>query len=259
MTEPEVPHPLRPILKNWLWEHGHIGTRFLDCVAGELKFDEGKKARFTAEHPFYISLRKEDTAQQQTPWAVHDASIAKFLRAAQSAKPEEAGTPAEVQRSVQECIDIAIRCAYQADAFSAHQRYSEEAMFDDEIRDAVFADIRKKYLPYREQFVLFDFIVLYGFPNALQIGESPWLDWRIHAKPAQAIVSLPLAPYALLVGGPSVKTSRAAPVVWNKVLALGPMKDHNKMQFAQAKQWLVAITDAELAVLVPPKVVINPT
>ena len=116
MTDVEAIHPLRPILKNWLWEHGHIGTRFLDCVAKELKFDEGKKAHFTAPNPFHISLRKEDTAQSQTPWSVHDASIAKFLRAAQSAKPEEAGTPAEVQRSVQECIDIAIRCAYQADA-----------------------------------------------------------------------------------------------------------------------------------------------
>ena len=253
MTELEATHPLRPILKNWLWEHGHIGTRYLDCVAGELKFDEGKKAHFTAEQPFYISLHKEDTTQQQTPWAVHDASIAKFLRAAQSGKPEDAGTPAEVHRSVQECIDIAIRCAYQADALTAQKKYSEEAMFDDEIREAVFADIRKKYCAYREQFVLFDFMVLYGFPNPLHIGDYPFLDWRISAKPAQTIVSLPLAPYALLVGGPSVKTSRAAPVVWNKVLALGPMKDHNKMQVAQAKRWLVATTDAELAALVPPK------
>ena len=43
MTDAETPHPLRPLLKNWVWEHGHIGTRYLDCSDGEVKFDEGKK------------------------------------------------------------------------------------------------------------------------------------------------------------------------------------------------------------------------
>ena len=38
MSDTDQPHPLRPLLKNWLWEHGRIGTRYLDCTTGELKF-----------------------------------------------------------------------------------------------------------------------------------------------------------------------------------------------------------------------------
>ncbi len=30
-------HPLRPL------QHGRIGTRYLDCIDGQIKFDEGKK------------------------------------------------------------------------------------------------------------------------------------------------------------------------------------------------------------------------
>ena len=30
LTEQESLHPLRPFLKNWLWEHGRVGTRYLD-------------------------------------------------------------------------------------------------------------------------------------------------------------------------------------------------------------------------------------
>ena len=49
MTDSEALHPLRPFLKNWVWEHGHVGTRYLDCSDGAVKFDDGKKARFAAE------------------------------------------------------------------------------------------------------------------------------------------------------------------------------------------------------------------
>ena len=31
---PEALHPLRPFLKNWVWEHGHVHTRYLDCRDG---------------------------------------------------------------------------------------------------------------------------------------------------------------------------------------------------------------------------------
>jgi hypothetical protein len=116
-------NPLRPFLKNWLWEHGHIGTRYLDRQADELKFDEGKKASFAAELPFYISLAKDDTAASQSAPVMHEAALAKFLRAAQLGEPAEAGLPVDVQRVVQECVDIAIRCAYQKQAQEAHTRF----------------------------------------------------------------------------------------------------------------------------------------
>jgi hypothetical protein len=43
-TSVPASHPLRPLLKNWLWERGHVGTRYIDLASRELKFDEGKKA-----------------------------------------------------------------------------------------------------------------------------------------------------------------------------------------------------------------------
>jgi hypothetical protein len=247
----ELHHPLRPLLKNWLWEHGHIGTRYLECSSGALKFDEGKKAGFAVDHPRYVSLLKDDKAGQQTPPLVHEAALAKFLRAAQLGDPAEAGLPAEVQRAVQECVDIALRCAYQSEAQAAHARYSLEPMFDDEIRDAVFDDIRKLYMPLREQMALYDFIVFYGLPAPLLMSESPFIDWRVRAQPAKPFVSIVLAPYAILIGAPSTKTSRAGPVVWTKAAAMGPFKDHNQLLVKAAKQWLVATTDAELEALQP--------
>jgi hypothetical protein len=245
----ENTHPLRPFLKNWLWEHGHIGTRYLDRSNGGLKFDEGKKANFANELPFYISLAKDDTAEAQTPPVIHEAALVKLLRAAQSGNPNDAGLPADVQRSVQECIDIALRCAYQHEASQAHERYSQEGMFDDEIREAVFTDIRKLYRPLREQMALYDFSVVYGFPTALMTCESPFIDWRTQVKPPKPFVSMVLAPYAILVGAPSTKTSRAGPVVWTKAAAMGPFKEHNQLIAKQARQWVVATTDAELEAL----------
>lgn len=42
MLHPDPLHPLRPFLKNYVWEHGHIGTRYLNCATGEISFDDGK-------------------------------------------------------------------------------------------------------------------------------------------------------------------------------------------------------------------------
>jgi hypothetical protein len=53
MADHDRLHPLRPLLKNWVWEHGRIGTRYLDCVDGEIKFDEDKKSHFVAEKYIY--------------------------------------------------------------------------------------------------------------------------------------------------------------------------------------------------------------
>jgi hypothetical protein len=59
MTERETLHPLRPMLKNFVWEHGRVGTRYLDCSDGEVKFDDGKKSRFAAEKYLYVPLGKD--------------------------------------------------------------------------------------------------------------------------------------------------------------------------------------------------------
>ncbi|MBW4947934.1 hypothetical protein KZW06_30710, partial [Klebsiella pneumoniae] len=87
-------------------------------------------------------------------------------------------------------------------------------MFDDEIRAAVVDDIRRIYAGMREQLALYDFSVLYGLPMPLLIGDTPFIDWRVRASPALPFVSLPLGPYCLLVGAPSGRKSRIAPVVW---------------------------------------------
>jgi hypothetical protein len=239
-------HPLRPFLKNWLWEHGRIGTRYLDRSTGDVKFDEGKKAGFAAALSFYVSLDKEASAATQSPPVIHEAALAKFLNAAQFGQPSDAGSVTDVQRAVQECVEIALRCAYQELAIKAHGFYSQEGMFDEEIRDAIFADVRKTYLPLRQQMALYDFSVVYGFPSPLFICESPLIDWRTHAGQPKPFVSMALAPYALLVGAPSAKTSRAAPVVWTKAAVMGPFKEHNVWMAQQAKQWLVATSDSEL-------------
>ena len=240
-------HPLRPLLKNWIWEHGRIGTRYLDCTDGEIKFDEGKKSRFAAEEYIYVPLDKNanDDASVEGP-AIQEAGLARFLRAAQLGKPEEAGTIVEVQRAAQDCMELGLFSAYQLSAQEAFARYAQEPMFEDEIRAAVVDDIRRIYTGMREQLALYDFSVLYGLPMPLLISEAPFIDWRVRASPALPFVSLPLGPYCLLVGAPSGRSSRIGPVVWKSAAAMGPLKDHNRQIAEHARLWLVATTDDQL-------------
>lgn len=247
MVDRERLHPLRPFLKNWVWEHGRIGTRYLDCADGEVKFDEGKKSRFAAEPYFYVPLDKggDGDASAQGP-VIHEAGLSRFLHAAQAGKPDEAGAVAEIQRAVQDCIELGIFSAYQRDARHAWQRYAQEPLFDDEIRAAVIDDIRRVYASMREQLMLYDFTVLHGLPTPLLIGDAPFIDWRASAGHALPFVSLPLGPYSLLVGAPSGRQTRVGPVVWKAAAAMGPLKDHNRHIVAQARLWLVATTDDQL-------------
>ncbi len=247
MADSEALHPLRPFLKNWVWEHGRIGTRYLDCSDGEVKFDDGKKSRFAADKIFYVSLRKDadDAAHAGGP-ATHEGGLARFVHAAQRGKPEEAGSVADVQRAAQDCVELGLLCAYQQDAQRALARYALEPMFEDEIRAAVISDIRRLYMRLREQLALYDFTVFHGLPAPLLINEAPFVDWRVRARPAQPFVSLPLGPYCLLVGTPSGKKSRAGPVLWKTVVAMGPFKDHNRYIVESARLWLVATSEDQL-------------
>ncbi|MBR8042491.1 hypothetical protein KDW40_13090 [Burkholderia cenocepacia] len=247
MADHDRLHPLRPFLKNWVWEHGRIGTRYLDCVDGEIKFDEGKKSHYAAEQYTYVPLGKnaEDDTSAEGP-AIHDAGLARFLRAAQMGTPGEAGSVAEVQRAVQDCVEIGLFSAYQREARQAWARYAQEPMFEDEVRAAVVDDIRRIYVGMREQLALYDFSVLYGLPTPLLISDTPFIDWRVIASPALPFVSLPLGPYCLLVGAPSGRSSRIGPVVWKAAAALGPLKDHNRRIEEHARLWLVATTDDQL-------------
>jgi len=247
MTDRETLHPLRPLLKNYVWEHGRIGTRYLDCSNGEIKFDDGKKSRFAAEKYIYVPLGKDavDDPQIDGP-SIQEAALARFLRAAQLGKPEEAGSPADVQRAAQDCMEIAVFSAYQREANEAQARYADEAMFDDEIRAAVVSDIRRLYAGMREHLALYDFTVLHGLPAPLLFSDMPFIDWRVRVKPALPLVSLPLGPYSLLVGTPSGRTSKVAPVMWQTAASMGVLKDHNRLMVEGARLWLVATSDDQL-------------
>jgi hypothetical protein len=258
MSEQERIHPLRPFLKNWVWEHGRIGTRYLDCLDGQIKFDEGKKSRFAAETYLYVPLEADSAVTSPdsptnpanpigvTGPIVQEARLARLLRAAQLGRPEEAGSVLDVQRSVQDCIELALFSAYQFEARRAEAAYAQEAMFDDEIRAAVVADIRRIYAPLRAQLALYDYTVLHGLPNPLVIDEAPFIDWRTATVPGQPFVSMPLGPYSLLVGGPSGRQSRAGPVVWKNAVNMGPLKNHNQVLGQRTRLWLAATSDDQL-------------
>lgn len=247
MATQDTLHPLRPFLKNWVWEHGRIGTRYLDCTDGEIKFDEGKKSHFAAEDYLYVPLGENaaDDASADGP-AIQEAGLARFLKAAQLGKPEEAGSVAEVQRAVSDCVDLGLFSAYQRAARGAFARYSQEPMFEDEIRAAVVEDVRRDYVGMRAQLALYDFSVLYGLPTPLLIGDAPFIDWRALPSPALPLVTLALGPHCLLVGAPSGRKSKVGPVVWKAAAAMGPLKDHNRHMAEQARLWLVATTDDAL-------------
>ncbi|WP_197693882.1 hypothetical protein [Vogesella sp. LIG4] len=247
MTGQDKLHPLRPFLKNWVWEHGRVGTRYLDCQDGEIKFDEGKKSRFANEDYFYVPLAREMSPPAGEGPMVQEAGLARFLHAAQMGKPTEAGSAAEVLRAVHDCIELGLFSAYQLEARRAFARYSEEPMFDDEIRAAVITDIRTLYVERREQLHLYDYSVLYGLPHPLMICETPFIDWSVRVSPSTPYVTLPLGPYCLLVGATSGRTSKTAPVVWQAATALGPLKEHNRLQVEQAHAWLVATSVDQLA------------
>lgn len=158
MSDAESLHPLRPLLRNWIWEHGHVGTRYLDCSDGQIRFDDGKKSRFACEKIFYVCLKQDadDAAHAAAGPAIRESGLACFLRAAQIGNPDEGGSVADMQRAAQDCIDLGLVCAYQHEARRALARYAQEAMFDDEIRAAVIGEIRRTCVGPREQLALYD-------------------------------------------------------------------------------------------------------
>jgi hypothetical protein len=119
-------------------------------------------------------------------------------------------------------------------------------MFDDEIAAAVAEDVRRLYVPMRAQLAMYDWAVVHGLPGPLLTSDAPFVDWRVRGRPPMPFVSLPLGPYCLLVGSPSKRTSRAAPVVWQQASAMGPFKDHNMHIVEGARRWIVATTDEQL-------------
>jgi len=174
-----------------------------------------------------------------------------LLRAAQAGRPGDAGSPVEVQRAVQDCVELALISAYQCDAEQARARYAQEPMFDDEIRAAVIEDVRRIWVGMREQLLRYDFTIFYGLPQPLLISDAPFIDWRVRAKPALPFVSLPLGPYSILVGTPSARTLRSAPLLWKEAPVMGPFRDHNRHQVDSARRWLVATTDEMLLAVQP--------
>jgi hypothetical protein len=100
--------------------------------------------------------------------------------------------------------------------------------------------------------LLYDFTIFHGLPQPLLMSDAPFIDWRVRAKPALPFVSLPLGPYSLLVGTPSARTSRSAPLLWKEAPVMGPFRDHNRHQVDSARHWLVATAD-EMLVAVQPR------
>lgn len=244
-------HPLRPFLKNWLWEHGRIGTRYLPCADGAIGYDEGRKAQFASEPHVYVHLGRDAADASRTGPAVHESGLARFLEAAQLGRPDDAGPPADVQRAAHDCIELGLFCAYQADLRQACARYALEPLFDDEIRDAAAADVGAAYQPLREQLAMYDYTVFHGMPAPLLLCDVPFVDWRVRARPPMPFVSMPRRPYALLVGTPPAKTARPEPVTWRTAVSMGPFKDQNRHLADGARAWVVATSDAELAALQP--------
>jgi hypothetical protein len=77
---------------------------------------------------------------------VHEGALARFLRAAQLGKAEEAGSAVDVRRAARDYVELRLVCAYQDDARRSDQRHALEPMFEDEIRAAVVADIRARFV-----------------------------------------------------------------------------------------------------------------
>jgi hypothetical protein len=252
MSEHDHPPPLRPLLGNWLWERGRIGMRWLRCADGALGFDEGRKAQFADEVPIRVPLTADAASPEAAAWpAVHEPGLVRFLRAAQLGRAEGAGSPAEVARAVHDCVDLGLWAAYQAEALRSRARWALEPMFDDEIAAAVAEDVRRTYVPMRAQLAMYDWAVVHGLPSPLLTSDAPFVDWRVRGRPPMPFVSLPLGPYCLLVGSPSKRTARAAPVVWQQAVAMGPFKDHNTHIVEGARHWIVATGDEQLLAVQP--------
>jgi hypothetical protein len=252
MSDHDHHPPLRPLLGNWLWERGRIGMRWLRCADGALGFDEGRKAQFADEVPIRVPLTADAASPEATAWpAVHEPGLVRFLRAAQLGRAEDAGSPAEVARAVHDCVDLGLWAAYQAEALRSRARWALEPMFDDEIAAAVAEDVRRSFVPMRTQLAMYDWAVVHGLPSPLLTSDAPFVDWRVRGRPPMPFVSLPLGPYCLLVGSPSKRTSRAAPVVWQQAAAMGPFKDHNAHIVEGARHWIVGTTDEQLLAVQP--------
>jgi len=165
MAKGEALHALRPFLRNWVWEHGRVGTRYLDCSTGEIRFDEGKKAHFASETHIYVSLVKDaDPAAHDGP-ALHEGRSGPIAarRAAGAPLPTRALWPRKCSARSRTVSSWPWSARTSATPSKPRRVTPQEPMFDDEIRAAVIEDVRRIWVGVREQLALYDYTILPRF------------------------------------------------------------------------------------------------
>lgn len=239
----EVP---RGLLKNWLSSSGgQQGYHYWDYADFTRKFEKGTWANFAVTEYLYVPyISSTERSDALEDWfSIDENGLARLAVAAHSGQSKSFSSKI-MSQAIRASIGLGYRSAYQfhcaAKVLEAHDpdRHVHGMMVEN-----VSHVLGKKF----SQFSNWDFLVLHSLPVDLLISERPFHDWTIRPNP-HALVTMPLAPNAMLVGTPPKNEARREmSIAWEKADDRRELAEQqNHFTIENARQWIVSRASAQI-------------
>ena len=239
----EVP---RGLLKNWLGSKGgQQGYHFWDFADCERKFEKGSWAGFAVTELLYVPFVSEiERSDALEDWfAVDENGLALLGVAAQSGQVHSL-KPKILTQAIRAAIALGFRNAYQ---FYCIGEVLDAQKPGQHLHGNIIDNAYKVFQAKFRQFSNWDFTIVYALPLNLLINESPFFDWTLRPDP-QNLVTMPLAPNAILFGTPPPQKSRKEMAIrWTRGEDKTKLAElQNQFSVENARQWIVSKTPVQI-------------
>jgi hypothetical protein len=234
-------------LKHWIVQSSEgVGHHYWCFSDFSTKFSKGKKAEFAITDYLYVPyVSPEERSDELEDWfAVDESGLAVLSAAAHFGRPGDVQSEKTLQQAIRAAIALGFRSAYQFYLIS-EQFNPKDA--DEPVHLRIVENAYRIFNVKFRQFRNWQFMVLYDLPVDLLISERPFHDWTLRGDQMQ-IVTMPLAPRALLVGQPpSDPKRREMSIQWHRASDRGKLAvQQNHFSIETARQWIVSCTAEQL-------------
>lgn len=246
----EVP---RGLLRNWIGScGGKARFHYRSLHDFQTKFEVGQQAKFAITDYLYVpySEKGERDDELENWFSIDENSLAKLAKAARRGRPEQITQHKLITQAIRACVALGYRSAYQfyctTEFFARNQRAPGPGIVHHAAVQNAWHTYRLKFA----QLLNWDYRILYGLCADLLTNDRPFHDWTLRSPP-QSLVTMPLAPSALLIGKPPDDQERReltfafVPFHGNDSI----IDQHNRFILETARHWVVAKTEAQLAAI----------
>jgi hypothetical protein len=232
------------LLINWLDTSVEpFRIHYFDLEDYQQKFELGKRANFATTRYIYTPFIASGGRHEEfEDWlSVDETGMGLLAKAALHHSPDILPSDGKfISRAIRACIALGCRNAYSF-YMLAQIPGLPDMLNVDSVHQALITNsmntIKRKFA----QFSHWDFSVLYKLSDSLIINEQPFRDWTARAKDPIPLLSMPLAPDALLLGQPpKEKGRRHMQLAWISAPDRPNLvKLHNQFMVETAREWVV--------------------